>query len=269
MADLLRRTLAPLTDRAWQEVDELAIRRLRTFLTARRIVDVNGPYGWDFAAVNLGRLDLADEEKSGEVPWGIRQVLPLVEVRLPFVLTQMELDAVSRGANDPELGPLEEAVRQAALFEERAIYQGLDAARIQGLKSSSAKSEKSFSDDAAEYPAAVAWGVERLRSDGIPRPYSLVLGMKAYAELNHCRQDGYPAIRLVREMVDGEILASEALTGGVLLSSAAGHFELTLGQDWSLGYASHDRDQVELYLTESFMFRVLEPAAVVDLSPTS
>jgi hypothetical protein len=36
-----------------------------------------------------------------------------------------------------------------------------------------------------------------------------------------------------------------------------------LGQDFSVGYASHDRDKVELYLTESFTFRVLEPAAAV------
>jgi uncharacterized linocin/CFP29 family protein len=66
-------------------------------------------------------------------------------------------------------------------------------------------------------------------------------------------------------MLGGDILASRALQGGVLLSQAEDHFELTLGQDWSIGYASHDRDSVELYLTESFGFRVLEPAAAVEL----
>lgn len=40
---------------------------------------------------------------------------------------------------------------------------------------------------------------------------------------------------------------------------------LTVGQDLSIGYVDHGRDTVELYLTESFTFRVLEPAATVFL----
>jgi uncharacterized linocin/CFP29 family protein len=58
------------------------------------------------------------------------------------------------------------------------------------------------------------------------------------------------------------------LEGGLLISAAEGNFELTVGQDFSVGYASHDRDQVELYLTESFTFRVLEPKGCVRLSPS-
>jgi uncharacterized linocin/CFP29 family protein len=38
-----------------------------------------------------------------------------------------------------------------------------------------------------------------------------------------------------------------------------------VGQDLAIGYAHHDKDQVELYLTESLTFRVLEPAAAVAL----
>jgi uncharacterized linocin/CFP29 family protein len=33
----------------------------------------------------------------------------------------------------------------------------------------------------------------------------------------------------------------------------------------SIGYAAHDRESVELYLTESFTFRVLEERAAVFL----
>jgi len=36
-------------------------------------------------------------------------------------------------------------------------------------------------------------------------------------------------------------------------------------QDLSIGYADHGRDEVELFLAESFTFRVLEPAAAVRL----
>lgn len=38
-----------------------------------------------------------------------------------------------------------------------------------------------------------------------------------------------------------------------------------MGQDLSIGYAVHDRTDVELYLTESFTFRILEEKAAVFL----
>ncbi|HPC23846.1 MAG TPA: family 1 encapsulin nanocompartment shell protein, partial [Phycisphaerae bacterium] len=63
----------------------------------------------------------------------------------------------------------------------------------------------------------------------------------------------------------GDILWSPALDGGLLLSKRGGDFEMTVGQDIVIGYAHHDRYKVELYLTESFTFRVLEPLAAVAL----
>jgi uncharacterized linocin/CFP29 family protein len=49
------------------------------------------------------------------------------------------------------------------------------------------------------------------------------------------------------------------------MSVRGGDFELWIGQDASIGYAHHDKEHVELYLTESLTFRVLEPAAAVPL----
>jgi uncharacterized linocin/CFP29 family protein len=56
--DLLKRSHAPITDRAWNVIDDVAKRALRTNLKSRRIVDVVGPKGWDFPAVSLGRLNM-------------------------------------------------------------------------------------------------------------------------------------------------------------------------------------------------------------------
>jgi len=41
---------------------------------------------------------------------------------------------------------------------------------------------------------------------------------------------------------------------------------VTVGQDLSIGYAAHDPHIVELYLTESFTFRVLEAVAAVRMA---
>ena len=53
--------------------------------------------------------------------------------------------------------------------------------------------------------------------------------------------------------------------GAVVLSMRGGDFSLDSGQDLSIGYRGHDADEVELYLEESFSFRVTETDAAVAL----
>ena len=55
---------------------------------------------------------------------------------------------------------------------------------------------------------------------------------------------------------------------GLLLSRRGGDYELHLGQDLSIGYDSHDADQVQLYLQESLTFLALTAEASVTL-PTA
>lgn len=53
----------------------------------------------------------------------------------------------------------------------------------------------------------------------------------------------------------------------MVLSLRGGDFELVLGRDVSLGYDSHDADDVRLYLEESVTFRLPGPEAAVVLEP--
>jgi uncharacterized linocin/CFP29 family protein len=73
-------------------------------------------------------------------------------------------------------------------------------------------------------------------------------------------------LRIEEAMKDGPLVWAPALdAGGVLVSTRGGDYELTVGQDLSIGYTAHDRTEVELFLTESFTFRVLEAKAAVQL----
>lgn len=266
MADWLRKSLAPLTPEAWSEIEETATRVIKAQLTGRTLVDVDGPHGLELSSVNLGRLALGKKEGPGGVPWGLREVQPLVELRIPVTLGQFELDNISRGCKDADLANLEDATRKLTLFEESAIYNGFGDGQIKGLLPSLEHKPVKLAASADEMPAAVAGGVETLRSAGVQGPYALVLGAKPYYALMEARKSGYPAYRHVRDLLDGPVLWSPAFeNGGVMLSTRGGDFELTLGQDIAIGYASHDRENVELYLVESFTFRVLDPAAGVEL----
>jgi uncharacterized linocin/CFP29 family protein len=70
----------------------------------------------------------------------------------------------------------------------------------------------------------------------------------------------------VRRLLDGPIVWAPAVDGAVVLSLRGGDFELTVGQDLSIGYLEHTATSVRLYLQESFTFRVLEPEAAVPLT---
>ena len=266
MVDLLRRSLSPVPAAAWQEIDTRAAQVLHSQLTARRIVDFDGPHGWDFGAVNLGRLETSESRGPHEVPWGKRVVQPLVEARVPFTLDQMELDSIARGARDPDLAPLEGAARRIALFEESAVYNGFEPGGIEGVVARSAHEPIGLPDSPPEYPEAIARAVTALTLFGIQGPYVLVLGTDAWTGLMQSGSCGYPPERIIRTLTGGSVHMSPVIEGGILLSAAKGNFELVVGQDFSIGYVSHDRDKVELYLTESFTLRVLEPSGGIRLT---
>lgn len=267
MQTRLRRSLAPLTQTGWDEVDATAARVLKGQLSARRLVDLDGPHGAEFGAANLGRLEIAERDGPAGVPWGLREVRPLVEVRIPFVVSQMELDNIDRGCEDADLGAVEEAARKLVLFEETAIYRGFEGGRITGLSAAAAHEPLQLSSDARKITASAAEGVKQLRLSGVGGPYALVLGTEQYYPLMQAGKSGYPPARIVRDTLGGDILWSPAVEGGILLSTRGGDFKLVVGEDISIGYAMHDRDNVELYLMESFTFRVLDSAAAIALLP--
>jgi uncharacterized linocin/CFP29 family protein len=44
--DLLKRKHAPITPEAWKQIDEEAKRVLQLNLAGRKLVDFDGPHGW-------------------------------------------------------------------------------------------------------------------------------------------------------------------------------------------------------------------------------
>jgi len=98
-------------------------------------------------------------------------------------------------------------------------------------------------------------------------PYSVLLGADAYTALSGGREEGYPIIEHIRRIVDGEVIWAPALSGGSVLSTRGGDYELHLGQDLSIGYESHTDRIVRLYLRETLTFLMLTSEASVSVMP--
>lgn len=262
--DLLKRDLAPITSEAWEQVDDEARRVLKLHLAGRRLVDFSGPHGWQLGAVNTGRLRRIEATAPDKVAHAIRDVLPLVELRSNFTLKTLELDYAARGADDLDLDAVIAAAERIARAEDAAIFRGFKPGSITGMIEASphAPVEVKTSSD---WPRAVSRAKEVLRLAGVNGPYALAAGPTAYAELTSEGDDGYPLRKRLEESItEGSLVWAPALEeGAVLLSTRGGDYELTVGQDLSVGYATHSSDEVELFVTESFTFRVLENKAAV------
>jgi uncharacterized linocin/CFP29 family protein len=263
--DLLKREHAPILPEAFALIDAEARRVLEQRLAARKLVDFRGPFGWEYAAVGTGRLRLFSSEPVKGVSVGLRTAQPMLEVRTPILLDIAELDAAARGADDLDLSAVVEAAERVANLEDSAVFHGLAEGAISGIVQKSPHGPVAVPSVSA-WPLAVVQAKEVLRSAGVTGPYALAAGPREYDELAAGTEDGYPILKRVeRQIIDGPVVWAPALQGAVLLSVRGGDYELTVGQDLSIGYAYHEKHRVELFLTESFTFRVLEPQAAVAL----
>ncbi|MFW5839348.1 MAG: family 1 encapsulin nanocompartment shell protein, partial [Planctomycetota bacterium] len=207
-----------------------------------------------------------EQTNKGDVPYGIRQVLPLVEIRIPFTLSQWELDNISRGAGDAELDAVVSAAAKAAKFEDSAIFNGFKPGNIQGLTQLTENKPITMGKGADSVPAAVGKARQVLYANGVEGPFSLVLNSDLHNSLFSSTASGYPPYKVVEDLLGGgQVLPSPVIKGGIVVSDRGGDFELTVGKDYAVGYSSHDSNGVEFFLTESFTFYVDDPAAAVVL----
>ena len=102
-----------------------------------------------------------------------------------------------------------------------------------------------------------------LKAAGEPPPYVLVAGPAVFEALD--REAGqYPLRKQIEQLIEGSIILAPYVEGAFLVQKASkGDFELTLGQDVSVGFEQQEGQKVRLFMTESFTFRVIEPQAVV------
>ncbi|WP_338821902.1 family 1 encapsulin nanocompartment shell protein [Bradyrhizobium septentrionale] len=262
----LHRGLAPISDAAWAQIEEEASRTLKRHLAARRVVDVDGPKGADFSAVGTGHLKKISTPGDG-VEATQRDVRALVELRVPFELSRQAIDDVERGSNDSDWDPLKTAARKIAFAEDRAVFDGYAAAGIQGIRQGSSNPVLTLPASIKNYPNVVAQAVSQLRLAGVNGPYTLLLGTEPYTAIGGATDDGYPVLQHIQRLVDGKIIWAPAIEGGVLLTTRGGDFQLSIGQDLSIGYLSHSASSVQLYFQETITFLMLTSEASVVLAP--
>lgn len=263
----LLREIAPVTESGWGLLDEEARERLTAALAARKLVDFSGPRGWTYSSSALGRTETLAGGPVDGVRGARRRVQPLVELRADFAVARSELADAQRGAEDVDLAALDEAALAIARAENVAVFHGWEEAGITGIADASPHPAIHLDGDYGNYPRCVAQAVERLLDAGIRGAYGLALGPDDYTGvIETTEHGGYPVFEHLRQILGGPIVRAPGLRGGVVVSQRGGDFLFESGQDLSIGYRHHDSDAVQLYLEESFSFRIATPEAAVSLT---
>ncbi|MEU5026610.1 family 1 encapsulin nanocompartment shell protein [Streptomyces milbemycinicus] len=260
--DNLHRELAPISAVAWADMEQEARSTFERHVAGRRIVDVPEPCGTELSGVGTGHLEAAEAPADGIVAHR-RAFQPLVELRVPFTVDRQQVDDVERGAKDTDWQPVQDAARDIAFAEDRAVFEGYAAAGIAGLRSSSSNQALTMPAEVRDYPTVVSKAVSAMRLAGVGGPYTMALGVEAYTAVSGTSDYGYPVIKHMARLLDGDIVWAPAIDGAFLLSTRGGDFELRIGQDVSIGYLSHNERSIRLYFQETLTFLVYTSEAVV------
>jgi uncharacterized linocin/CFP29 family protein len=268
MSHLLR-DFAPITDTAWRGVEDEARRTLAHFLTSRRLVDFEGPLGWECDAVPSRRtVELPDAHKG--VRARSRVPHPFIELRADFDMPRTSLDALDRGAADVDLQPVQDAARQLALAEDTIALGDGSVVDASGIAALSPHTPVAVDSDSRDIPHAVARAIEVLRDAGVGGPYAVALGSNTYTGvMETTEKGGYPVLEHLRLIAGGPVLWAPTVDGALVCSARGGDARLTIGQDASLGYLAHDASVVNLYLEETLAFEVLTPEAAIRVATPS
>jgi len=259
--DIFKQSLAPIAKEAWAEINSRAEAVIKSYLTTRKSLLVQGPMGLETTSISTGRLNLVENSGSKDVKIGLYDVQSLMETRAKFQLSRWELDNVIRGAKDIDLEALENAVKELVLYEENTLYNGNKAAGIKGLIPTATKTIN-LDGNPQQILEKVSEAAISLERAFAPKPFNLVVGKDLYTKLNQVL--GAKLLReLIEQIIQGKVILSEAIDGGLLLPVKHPDIEFTVGQDYTIGYENNDDKVINLFIMNSYTLRVLDPNILI------
>ncbi|MGH7057222.1 MAG: family 1 encapsulin nanocompartment shell protein [Gammaproteobacteria bacterium] len=261
--DYLNRHLAPFSEETWRRIDGAAVSAASEDLTARRFLDVDGPYGVGLTALELGAEDFCrqpEPDEAGAVISNMR-ALPVPLIRKTFKLSVRRIVAAEELGAPLDLTAAEEAGQAVAAREEEFIYAGSKEAGLEGLLGISGAAKVRAGDwkTAGQALKDMLKAVAALEKNGFLGPYALAVPLKQYNLLFH-RYEGSDVLQLehLKRLCEKGVFKAE-IDRPVLVDSNVGH--IVVGQDLRCGYSGTDGIHYQLFANESVVLKVEEPGA--------
>jgi uncharacterized linocin/CFP29 family protein len=256
----LGRDDAPIGAEIWKLIDDVAVQAAKSQLAGRRLLVIEGPYGFGLKAIPLGDYALEDGISASVS-------LPLSLIRTEFSLAKRDLAAYERDHLILDTAPVTCAAMDAAVKEDRIIFNGL--AGTPGLLNAEGAGSMTLSkwDKVGAAADQVIDAVTKLDAAGFHGPYSLALAPAQYNLLlrRYPQGDGTELEHISTIVGDGVVKAPALRRGGVLVASGSQYTSVALGQDLAVGYNGPVGDLLEFQVYESLALIVRAPESILVL----
>ncbi len=265
MTNYLNRDAAGIPKSLWDRIEHAAQAAAADILTARRFLELEGPFGVGLTSVEVGSERYcrpAEPDAAGVVACsaiavpGIQQVFELSIRRVEGHLSMgLPLD----------LNPVEEAAEAVARREDEIVYYGIEELGIEGLMTARNRHRTSIGDWNRVEQALdeVLAAVGQLDDAGFRGPYVLALSPARYNALFR-RYEGSDMLQLdhLHRLCEGGVFKAP-VEGGLVIDPRVG--VLRVGQDLEVGYSANDGIHHKLFASESLVLVLNDPGAVCTL----
>ena len=261
----LNRDNTSLADEIWKRIDVAAVKAIKPRLTARRFLDLEGPYGVGLTSLEIGADEFCRPLEAEEAVAVLSRAVSVPMLRKNFKLSIRRVEAYLTMGQPLQLNALEDAAEALARREEDLIYYGAKDFSLSGLLTVEDHQQVKAGDWSRVEQALedVLKAVTALDKEGFFGPYALVLSAERYKDLFR-RYEGTDMLqhdhlrRLCRLGIH-----KAAIDGAVLVDERAG--KLVLGQDAMVGFSANDGIHYHLFISESIVPVLHEPKAICTL----
>jgi uncharacterized linocin/CFP29 family protein len=247
---------APLGEKTWNLLDTTMIDAAKSFLTGRKMLSIEGPYGFALKAIPL-------HDCMGDGGVISSCVLSLSFIQTTFGLGRRDIAAYEM----EELYLNTEVVACAAVdlarLEDAIIFQGSNGNNglmtLEGSGSFNLSSWNTLGKAADDVIKAVT----ALDASGFHGPYAMALNPARYNLLYRRYPQGGTELEYIKEVITEGIFKAPIIdSGGVILAAERPHCSLVLGQDMQVGYIGPAEENLEFTISESLALMVREPCSI-------
>jgi uncharacterized linocin/CFP29 family protein len=253
----LMREDAPLEEKTWELLDNAMVASAKTYLTGRKMLSIEGPYGFELKAIPL-------QDCIGDGGVIASCMLPLSLIQTTFGMGRRDIAAYERDGLFLNTEAVACAALDVARLEDAILFQGSTGKNgLMTLEGSGVSTLASW-NTVGKAADDVIQAITTLDEAGFHGPYSMALSPARYNLLNRrYPQGGGTELEHIGGMItEGVFKAPTIESGGVILASGRPYCSLVLGQDMQVGYVGPVAENLEFTISESLALMVSEPCAI-------
>lgn len=247
---------APLEEKTWDLLDNTMIGAAKSFLTGRKLLSMEGPYGFGLKAIPL-------QDCMGDGGIISNCVLPLSLLQTSFVLGRRDVAAYERDRLYLNTEVVACAALDLARLEDAIIFQGsMGNNGLMTLEGPGAFTLSSW-NSVGKAADDVIKAITTLDDAGFHGPYTMALSPARFNLLFRRYPQGGTELEHIAGMVtEGIFKAPIVDSGGVILAVGRPYCSLVLGQDMQVGYIGPVEENLEFSISESLALMVREPCSI-------